>query len=193
MRKTTVFITLIVSTAIASALGIFVVLCLFNSREVTLGTMLRHFALPALVYMAVFSALLGRNAPLFSSPDFNEKGEKFSRLLKKIGAIPIKSIGTIVLLQVLFLSVIFLTQRQSLGVPQDRTAFLYAACFAAGMVIGVFFYIISDSIVSHTLMQYNITFYPRELHENRQGAKTFIIPLAASLFSIVFTFSVTVI
>jgi methyl-accepting chemotaxis protein len=95
-------------------------------------------------------------------------------------------------MQSLFLSFVFFVTGRSLGVLPELKFFLYAACLAAGMAIGVFFYVISDGIVSRTLMQHNVTLYPQDLREDRQGAKILIIPIVSAIFAVVFTFSVTV-
>ena len=192
MKTNFAFLSLIIITAIAAVMGNFTVLYLFSSGEMPLEIMLMRFALPAFLYVVAILLLLGRNASLFASKDFGDKGEKLHNLLKKIGAVPIKSIALIVLLQSVFLWIVIFIMGTSLGVLPGIRSFLYSACLAAGMAIGTFVYVINDGLVSKTLMAHNVTSYPLDLRENRQSLKAFIIPMAVVILAMVFTFAVTV-
>ena len=186
------FLSLIVISALVTITGNFIILNLFSSGEIPLGSMLGRFAVPAFIYAAIISVLLGRKASFFASADFDAKDDRFLKLLKKIGAVPIQSIAFIVLLQAVFLWFVVFIRGESLGLLSEMQSFLYCACLAAGMAAGTFVYVISDGLVSRTLMAHNITLYPRELREDRQSLKACIIPLAVTILAILFTFSITV-
>ncbi|MCL2319119.1 MAG: methyl-accepting chemotaxis protein [Treponema sp.] len=192
MKQKVAFLLLIVGASFAAVAGIFAVLYLFSSGEIPFGTMLARYVLPALVCVAATSLFLGKNALLFSSPDFTDKGEKLFKLLKKLGAVPIKSIGFFVLLQMAFLVVVVIALGKSFGVPQAMQGYLFCACLAAGMALGTLVYVASDGLVSQALMAYNVMLYPRDLREDRQSLKILIIPLAVTVLSVIFTFSITV-
>ena len=189
MRISYKFLFFVVITAVVTVLGNLAVLYPFSSGAIPFGTMVARFALAALVYVIAVSMVLGLKAPLFSSRDFNAESEKFFSLLKKIGAVPIKSIAMIVLLQVAFLWVVIFVLGESFGVLSETRSFLYSACLAAGMAMGTFVYVISDGFVSRALLAHNITSYPRELREDRQSLKACIIPVAVAILSVMFTFS----
>ena len=155
-------------------------------------TMLSNFCVPALVYFVVTSALLGKNAKLFSSPHFTAGDERFLKLLKKLGAVPIKSIAFFVLLQAVFLWFIVFLLGESLGVHPAMRSFLYGACLAIGMLVGTFVYVVSDGLVSSALLAHNISSYPADLRENRQSLKACIIPMAVAILSVVFAFSIAI-
>jgi len=192
MSKRNAFLSLVIGTSIGAVLGNFVILYLFNSGEIPFGIMLARFALPALVYTIAVSVLLGTYTPLFSSGSFNVKDEEFFQRLKRIGSLPIKSIALVLSLQLFFLWIVVFMLGNLFGIDSNIRAYVYGACLASGMAIGTFFYILSDRLVSRTLLTHNIKIYPHNLREYRQGAKICIIPLAATILSTVFVFSITV-
>ena len=192
MKKGSAFLALIFGTSFGALFGNFAVIYLFSSGEIPFLSMLSSFALPALIYLTAISTLLGVNTPLFNSKDFSGGGEKAFSLLKKIGAVPIKSIAYIVLMQAVFVWITIYVFGKSLGVDPDIKIFLYLACLSAGMTMGMLFYIICDGLVARTLLSNSITVYPRDLLENRQSLKACIVPAAVLIASVVFTFSVTV-
>jgi methyl-accepting chemotaxis protein len=173
-------------------LGNFIVLYLFGGGGISFGTLASRFALPALIYIAAISAVLGRNARLFTSPDFHGEDEEFHYHLKKIGAVPIKSIAIIVVLQGLFLAVVVFLLGNTFMLVAEVRGFLFGACLAAGMAMGTFVYVISDGLVSKALMSNKITRYPLELREDRQSLKICIVPVAVAIFALVFTLSIVV-
>jgi methyl-accepting chemotaxis protein len=192
MNKSLAFWALIIITAIASVLGSFAVLYLFGGDEISFGALAAGFSLPALIYVAAICAVLGRNAPLFTSPDFTAKGEQFLNHLKKIGAVPIKSIAIVVAMQALFYWIVIFLMGNSFRLAAEIRVFLYCACLAEGLAVGVFVYVISDGFISRALMANNLTLYPGELREDRQSLKICIVPIAAAVLTVVFTFSIVV-
>ncbi|MDR0313240.1 MAG: methyl-accepting chemotaxis protein, partial [Treponema sp.] len=192
MKKNVVFLVLVIGTSILSALGSFVVLYLFGGGGISLGSLAMGFSLPALVYVAIISVVLGRNAPLFTSPDFKAEGEKRKKHLQKVGAVPIQSIAIIVVMQALFLVIIIYLMGNSFMLVENMRGFLFGACLAAGMAMGTFVYVVSDGLVSSALMSIKIVHYPKELREDRQSLKICIVPVAVAILSVVFTFSIAV-
>jgi methyl-accepting chemotaxis protein len=192
MKKSFVFLALIVGTGIVTVMGNFIVLYLFGGGGISLGTLASRFVLPALIYVAAISAVLGRNARLFTSPDFQADDEDFHYHLKKIGSVPIKSIAIIVVLQGLFLAIVVFVLGNSFMLVAEVRGFLFGACLAAGMAMGTFVYVISDGLVSKALMSNKITRYPLELREDRQSLKIFIVPVAVAIFAVVFTLTIVV-
>ncbi|MCL2230417.1 MAG: hypothetical protein FWC01_04925, partial [Treponema sp.] len=68
---------------------------------------------------------------------------------------------------------------------------LFLASLAFGMLVGTFIYVMSDGIVSRSLMAQKFKSYPRGLREKRQELKALIIPMAAVLMALTFAVSVT--
>ena len=60
---------------------------------------------------------------------------------------------------------------------------LFIAMLCFGILMGTLIYIAGDALVSRTLASHKLTEYPRELRENRQELKAFIIPVAFGLVS----------
>jgi len=186
------FLSLVIGAALGTVVGNFIVMHLFCSGEVSFGISLLRFLPMALVYVAAISVILGKNAPLFNSMDMNEGNEKSFSLLKKIGAVPIKSIALIVLLQIVFLWIVIFIFGKFFGVPSNVRIFLYCACLSIGMTVGTLVYVMCDGFVTRTLLSRKITIYPGDLREDRQSSKICIIPVAVLIVSTVMTFSVTV-
>jgi methyl-accepting chemotaxis protein len=150
-----------------------------------------RFGLPGLVFLIVYSIVLGRNAGCFA-PDFfrGAVGDGFLARLKKIGAIPIKMIAMNVVLHAVFLGGIFINGGY-LGLEPDLKSPLFLAALSFGMLVGTFIYVVCDGLVSSALIAQNLTRYPRDLREDRQELKAMIIPLAASLMALLFACSIT--
>ena len=192
MNKAALFLLLVVSTAIVTALGNFCVLYSFGSGTLPVLTVLGRFILPALLYVLAISALLGMNVRLFSSKDLNMEDEQFKKFLRKIGSLPIKSIAYIILLQALFLLPVVFILGESLGLLQELRKFQYGACLAVGMAAGTLVYNMCEGLVTKTLASHYIKIYPRDLRENRHSLKACIIPVAMCVISVVLTFSFVV-
>ena len=189
MKRNVSFLLFVIVTSIITVLGNFAILFVFSSGEISFGAMAVRFALPALVYIAGISALLGTFARLFVSPDFNAEAGKLTVLLKKLGEVPIKSIAFVVLFQIVFLWVLVYVFGKYIGVLPEMRVFLYCACLAAGMAMGTFIYVMNDGFVLRTLLEHKLTMYPRDLREERQSLKALIIPVAVAILAVVFTFS----
>ena len=192
MNRNIIFLLLVILTAIVTVSGNFCVLYFFGSGEIPVLTVIRRFALPALLYVLVISALLGVNAPLFSSKSFNSGDGRFIKSLKKIGGLPIKSIAYIIVLQAVFLLPVVFFAGESLGLIPELRKFQYGACLAIGMAVGALVYNVNEGLVTRALADYNIRVYPRDLRENRQSLKACIIPIAMCVISVMLTYSFVV-
>ena len=189
MSKNTIFLFIVIITAIVTVVGNGAVLFFFGSGEIPVAILLRRFIGPAILYVLSISALLGVNAPLFSPKNRGMDDEGHDAFLKKIGALPIKSIAYIVLLQALFLLPVVFIQGESLGLLVELRKFQYGACLAVGMAAGILVYNVAEGLVTRTLGDHTITVYPRDLRENRQSLKACIIPFSMSIISAVLTLS----
>ncbi len=79
-----------------------------------------------------------------------------------------------------------------LGISPDFRGALFIVLLSFGMLIGTFIYVMSDGLVSRTLLAHKFTQYPRDLRENRQELKAFIIPIAVALMATPFAGAVVV-
>ncbi|MDR3144782.1 MAG: methyl-accepting chemotaxis protein [Treponema sp.] len=172
-----------------SMLGTVTVLYIFCRNSIHVSQLLIRVGLPALVYEVLSSFVLCRNASCFDAEKFKAPGDLYTESLKKLGAIPIKSIGISVIMLLIFLGAIFI-QGESAGLPEAPVP-LFLAIFSVGMLISTFIYVISDGLVSKALVSYNLTAYPRDFRERRQAIKILIIPLAVALICVLFIFSLT--
>jgi methyl-accepting chemotaxis protein len=190
MKKNHLFLAIAVFSAIAALAVNFAILYLFNVGGLGAGALFVRFAIPALVYAAAVTAVLGISAPLFVSSRFDSRGEDFLSFLKQIGAVPIKSIGLVTALQTVFLVVLVFPLGGIFGIDADIRGFMFAACLSSGMLVGTFVYVLADSLVSRTMTAHNIERYPIDLREDRQSVKICVVPTVVAVISILFTFSI---
>ena len=189
MKKHFAFLLLIIVTSFITVTGNFIVLYWSGSGNIPFLAMLGRFSLPALGYMLVISALLGSNARLFKSNDFIAGDEKSLPLLKKIGALPIKTIAYVMLLQAVFLLPVVFLMGDSFGLAPELRRIVYCGCLAVGLVVGTFVYNVCEGIVLKTLMANDIINFPPNLRESRQALKATIIPVTMCIISAVLVYS----
>ena len=187
MRKNYIFLALVMLTGIAMLLADFLLLVYFGNLQASVNI---KFAIPALVFFVLYTIVLGRSAFYFSPGFFTNipKDVYYSRL-KKIGATPILLIGFNVIIHLVFLGFIYL-RNDYLDIEPAMKTPLFLASFAFGMLVGTFIYVISDGLVSSCMLDKHLTFFPKELRENRQALKSMIIPVAVAVLSVLFGSSV---
>jgi methyl-accepting chemotaxis protein len=186
-KKYTFFI-LIVMTGLAMLAADFFILLFFES---TFSQLRFRLGIPALIFLAVYSFILGRGARYFDYEYFTKlDGEHYLVWLKKIGAVPIKRIALNVVTHAAFLGIVF--SGNYLGIDPSIKGALFLAALSFGMLVGTFVYVAGDGLVSRTLLAHNFTKYPSDCREKRQEAKAWIIPMAAVLVTLLFTYSVTI-
>jgi methyl-accepting chemotaxis protein len=185
-----VFLSITGASGLLTAAITFLILFIFRVPSVPPEQMALQIGIPGLVYIVLVFLLLGRSAGVFNPEHFKKSGEEYAEALKKLGSVPIKMILFSIVLEAAFLTLVFIRGEQA-GISPLIKAPLFTAAFSAGMLISTFVYVLSDSLVSKTLIACKLTDYPRDLRENRQGLKFLIIPLAVALVSVLFVLSFT--
>jgi methyl-accepting chemotaxis protein len=172
-------------------------LLFFKASTLPLDQLLIRGGIPALVFVVVYFIVLGRNAALFdprylgaleagkAEPKNKEDEEAYRKGLEKIGAVPIKMIAAHALLQIA-LTAALVFPGDYLGVPQGIKTPAFLCMLSLGVLVGTFVYVLTDSLVSRSLIASSFTRYPRELREGRQALKMFIIPMAVTLVTLIF-------
>lgn len=189
--KRFVFLRIVVAATLITVLVNFYILYIFRLPSISLSQMVFRIGLSALVYIPLAFFVLGRNAGAFNAKALKASGPEYAEALKKLGAIPIKMICLCILLEIFFLILVFL-QGEAAGIRGEIKGYLFTGVLSVGMLISTFVYVLSDSLVSKTLMAHNLAAYPRDLREHRQGLKFMIIPVAVTLVSILFVFSIII-
>ena len=185
--KRVVFLLLVLLSGIALISLDFLILFFFEYPASALAA--RLFP-PGLVFLVIFSCILGTNVRCFGSAFFNKAtAENLPGRYKKIGSVPIRMFFLNVILHFFFLVALFIRE-DYLGLPPAFRWPLFVGAWSFGMVVGTFVYVLCDSLVSRTLLSFNLTSYPRDLRESRQGLKILIVPLAVTLITLFYTFSV---
>jgi methyl-accepting chemotaxis protein len=181
------FMALIFLTGLAMLAADFMILLFFENPFSRLRFRL---GIPALIFLALYCLILGRGAKFFDYTYFTKlDGEQYLLWLKKLGAVPIKRIALNVVTHAAFLGIVFFGDY--LGIDPSIKGSLFLAALSFGMLVGTFVYVAGDGLVSGTLLAHNFTRYPLDCREKRQEAKAWIIPIAAMLVTLCFTYSVT--
>jgi methyl-accepting chemotaxis protein len=190
LNKQRSFFTIIFAGNIINAIVVFALLFLFRNPPVPLPVMLVRAGLPCLGYVILTTALMGRSARLFDSANFRTEGEAYRAALKKTGSVPLKMIAILAILENVLLAGIFI-QGPVIGIPPGMGTPLYLVCLSLGLLVGTFIYVLTDRLVSKTLINCGLTGYPRDLREGRQSVKMLIIPIVVALISILYNLSIT--
>jgi len=178
---------LIFFTGLAMLAADFLILLFF---ETPFSALRFRLAIPALIFLALYCFVLGRGAGVFDHTYFTKlDGEQYLLWLKKIGSVPIKRITLNVVSHAAFLGIVF--SGGYLGIDPSIKSSLFLAALSFGMLVGTFVYVAGDGLVSKTLLAHNFTRYPLDCREKRQEAKSWIVPIAAILVTLCFTYSVT--
>jgi len=189
INKKPPFMALVILTGIAMIVIDFCILLFFGHSS---SILLSRFVLPALIFFAVYAGVIVQNAKYFTADFFQNCAEtEYVTRLKKIGAVPIKMIAIGIVLHSLFLVLIFFTGNW-LGTDPSIKMPVFLAALSFGMFVAIFLYVVGDGLVFKTLIGSNLTRYPRDLRENRQELKFFIIPIVVALVSLLFGCSVTI-
>jgi methyl-accepting chemotaxis protein len=147
-----------------------------------------RIGLPGLGYVVLATLILGTSARSFDSANFRVTGEAYLGALKNIGSVPIKMIAFMTVLENIFLAGLFV-QGPSIGMPPGIGGSLYLMCLSLGLLVGTFVYVLTDRLVSKTLIGNELTVYPRDLREERQSIKMLIIPIVVTFLSILYSLS----
>ncbi|MDR0642120.1 MAG: methyl-accepting chemotaxis protein [Treponema sp.] len=182
------FFIIIGSAASIDALVVFILLYLFRDPRVSVPALLLRAGLPGLAFIALSALIMGTSGRLFDSAQFRAAGTAYGEALKKIGAVPLKMIALLTVCENLFLAGLFV-QGASIGIPVGMGASLYLVCLSLGLLAGTFVYVLSDRLVSKTLIAAAVAEYPRDLREGRQSLKMLIIPLAVTIISVLYSLS----
>jgi methyl-accepting chemotaxis protein len=170
------------------AIVVFVLLFSFRASWVSPFVILLRVGLPGLGYVVLATLILGRERWYFDSGYFKVTGEAYNGALKAIGAIPLKKIALTAALENVFLAGVFV-QGASIGIAPGTGWFLYLLCLSLGLLAGTFVYVLTDRLVSTTLIANGLTFYPRNLREGRLGMKMLVIPIVVAVISVLYGFS----
>jgi methyl-accepting chemotaxis protein len=188
LNKKRDFFTIICAGNTVNAVVVFVLLCLFRESSVPFFAMLTRVGLPGLAFIVLSTLVLGTSARSFDPACFQASGAAYGGALRKIGIIPLKMIALLAILENILLAGIF-AQGPSAGIPPELGTALYLVCLSLGLLVGTFIYVLTDRLVSKTLIANKLTAYPRDLREGRQSIKMLIIPVAVAIISILYSLS----
>ncbi len=162
-----------------------------RDRSVPPGAFFLIAAVSGLGFLVVASLVLGHFSKIFSY-DFVgcADEEELKGALSVLGHTPLRSL--IVFFTLALLSIALLVSLGSpIGLREEAKLPLFMFTLSWGMLVSAFVYVLSDRLVTKTLLDQRLVRYPYSLREPRQQTKTFIIPAFMSLMSLLFAFSVS--
>lgn len=165
----------------------------FRSPDVPLVQVLFRVGIAGAVFILVSSLILGSFAKRFRS-DFSTleaDSERYEAALEKIGSTPLLSLILFVVLMSSFLGVLY-SVRIWFSLKSGADAALFLLIFSIGMLSASFIFVLSDKLVTQTLLSHRLVRYPRSLREARQQRKVLIIPTFMALMGMIFSFSLAV-
>ncbi|MDR0670325.1 MAG: methyl-accepting chemotaxis protein, partial [Treponema sp.] len=169
----------------------------YRVSSLTSMELLARSGLPVLAYLIIYAVVQGRNAALFdprslaameadeTRSEKNKNPELYRKSLEKIGSIPINMIAVHVLLQLALLGPLVFAG-DYLGIDRNIKIPVFLYMVSLGLLSGTFVYVMTDSLVSGTLLSGSLVHYPRSLREGRQSLKMFIIPVVVALLALIF-------
>ena len=194
-RKVLSFYLLLVSSSLAFIVILIASSILFRGEGTRASGPLGVTSLLGLVFLALAFLVIGRHRVVltrdFRSREAESRGASssdYEEQLSSLGAAPliclIEFFGLVILVCAgLALSGDFM----GLAVEGRWQFSLYILSF--GMLAGAFFYVLADRLCLKTLLEHDLSLYPKELREPRQQRKILIIPLFMSIMSVLFAFS----
>jgi methyl-accepting chemotaxis protein len=188
LNKKREFLITLCAGNIANARIVFALLFLFREASVPPLAMLLRVGLPGLGFIVLATLVLGTSARFFDSGNFSVSGEAYGAALKKIGAVPLKMIALLAVLENVLLAGLFI-QGSAVGILPGMGASLYLVCLSLGLLVGTFVYVLTDRLVSKTLIANNLSAYPRDLREGRQSVKMLIVPVVVAIIAILYSMS----
>jgi methyl-accepting chemotaxis protein len=145
-----------------------------------------------LFFVAAIMALIGRRANLYDV-DFSELQKdtaKYREKLIAIGNLPLQSLTAFVLIQTIYLAVLFAVPGL-LPIRDGDTIPVFIMILSLGMLNSAMVFVFADSLITRALLAQQLSTYPEDLREDRQTRKTFIIPMFMTIMALAFAFSIT--
>ncbi len=138
-----------------------------------------------LVAMCKFARLYDENLNPYQN-DLDALGKK----IHKLGEVPLNSLATFVVVQVLYLIALFnipnlLTFRDEVAMP------LFCMTLALGMLNAAIVFVVTDAMTTKALLSQKLDKYPPSMRVRRQERKLFIIPMFMTLMALLFSFALT--
>ena len=184
------FLVLVFVIGLILVMADFLILFFFDHAFEHLIT---RIGLPGLAFIIINILIMGRFAKSFA-PEFfqNTDSKQLGGKFKAMGGTPLKVFAMNILFHTIFLTAVFMPKGYLHIDPAIKNS-LFMAAMSLGMLISTFIYVITDGLVSRTLIAYKISKYPRDLREKRQSLKLLLVPFITTAISLVFGVSVMLI
>jgi methyl-accepting chemotaxis protein len=192
MRKYgALFRAAICAASVALAVIVTGSLIVFRDFGVRLSVPLRGAGVPGIAFVVLVFLIVGREARFFRFPFSERLGdtELCRKNLAKLGHVPLQSLLEFLLLSILYLAVLF-SLGEKIGIRTALRGTLFLFNSAVGMMTAAFVFVLADKLVSLTLFNQKISWFPLALREPRQQRKIMIIPTFMCIMSLLFAFSV---
>jgi len=179
------FRAVIAASAIAFIGVLAATLAVFHDPTVPMSRILTVVTISGVVFLVASSLVLGRFGSLYGYNFAAMKDAEYEAALKRLGAVPLKSLAIFFLCVLAYLAAILVLSGAA-GLPaKDRLPFI-ACLVALGMLDSSFVFVITDKLGTKALLLNGLARYPSSLRDTRQQRKIFIIPSFMSLMSFLF-------
>lgn len=143
-------------------------------------------------FVAAIMAFIGRYAFKYDT-DFSaleSDAAAYRSDLIAMGNLPLRGMTIFVLIQTLYLVVLFAIPGL-LPIRDGDALPVFTMILSLGMLNSALIFVLADSLITRSLLKQQLAGYPEDLRENRQTRKTFIIPMFMTIMALAFAFSIT--
>jgi methyl-accepting chemotaxis protein len=191
MRKQVVrFRSIVAAGSLLSVLVVAVAFGLFRDPGTSVAACLARTLASGLLFLLLSSLLIGRWASAFGA-DFlalQKDPPAYEGALSRLGKVPLHALLAFVVLKIVYLGILYVIGCW-MGLREGANRPLFLLIFSFGMLNAALVYVLSDRLVTGTLLSHALVRYPPALREPRQRAKIFIIPTFMTVMALSFAFA----
>ncbi len=191
-RRSATFRIIVIVGALLYAIASAAVLDLARGPDVPSSRILLLAAAAGLVFVVACAFLVGRLSRAYNVDyrSLQEDAEGYKAALSSLGGTPLRSLAIFIGLTVLLISAL-LSIGGTLGLRPEWRMPSFLFLLSIGMLDAAFIFVLADRLGTKVLLERRLTAYPRDLRDDRQKRKNFIIPTFMSLMTFLFAMGLT--
>jgi len=168
------------------------VLLLIKDPAVPASRVLTICGISFLALLAMSGVVMLRFARVYGFDFAANRGDhdKTKVALVALGHTPLRSLIFIIAFCLVFLAALAFAG-DAAGIKSETKLPVLLVLFSTGMLSASLIFVLSDRLGTDVLLRQEVAAYPRELRENRQQRKNFIIPTFMSLMAFIFAFGLS--
>jgi methyl-accepting chemotaxis protein len=188
-HKSTQYRINVALAAIAFSVIVLAILLLARAEGTSASRPLAFGALGGIAFIAASFLALGPGAKAYDF-SFSDQGRPggSKEELSALAHVPLRGLILFCIMAIAYLALIFALGDLA-GLRAQGRFQLMCYAFSTGMLASALLYVISDRLVTATLLSHDLSDYPRDLRDTRQRRKTFIVPTFMFFMAFIFAFS----